>query len=1501
MKKFYSVRLQKFCCLLSVMLLVLGAHFHAAGQHNVYAVVPSGDDARLKVTFVQANGNTTSMYVKKADISNGQLNTILYNPLSGTFGSDVFFRGWTTDPDYDATDIANAMTMADVRSAVTDSLNAYNSSHPLTDGHEVTFYAMLFKAYNVTYYNGKSATPGNNGAVLGVDQVLYRADATSPNMSYTVNMGFSTDTSTAFFMGWHVVDGTSNVQGHSDGRIYPNDTVIQLNGNVSFSVDVAQGHWLVFNENGKGATYNAPRFLQTNETTTEPAQPTRLGYGFDGWYTDAACTAGSEFEFGSTLTENTTIYAKWKPLTEANYTVLIWKQNIAGTGYDFVESVTIENATVGSTPNAVNASGVVTGASYAGETGFSFSNTDQASQTVAPEGNTVVNVYYDRNTITLNFYTWRAAYTEYTYTQATGNGGTQYGTENGVDYFPLIRILGVWWRVDQLDWPYTGPRYTRTEINYPAVWESYQTMSGLYGSRLEDNGYTWPTDYDWYNDHNNSGGGSGTRTTFYDAFMIPSGASSQDFYGDSPSSGRTVIFYKQDSSGNGYEESDRVNTSGGSFNISDKYSGFTAYQYRSDNGQWQNVGTYNPNTGYYGSAVSYTNTLYIRYNRDTYTLNFMDGVYVNGNGAPIQEDNHGQWNEVEGITFGANIASYNSSGVDYYVPENPNAAYIFEGWYLDDACSRPCTFNTMPEGGLTVYAKWRQKEYRVFLHPNAGTDPSLTWTADGADEPEMNFRVAYGGTVSAPTGLRNDYKFVGWYRDPDLTLLFNPDAFPMNDNVTTPYDKTVDMTDDMDKWGNITNPPGTNSDATGYNGGDRFWVTQKFDLYAKWSAELDGAEGIGLVYNANGGTNAPTDSKLYTDMAQAIAVGAPTPPAGKVFSHWEVQQCSGGTSYVSSGVTTLDGGAFVVKKDDACQEELEGSTPQNHRYSYTVQLKAVYVDVETPSQTSIVWLLNDGSGDTVRTDGLGTGAYPTLAINEAVFIPAAPTRTGYTFKGWYRLSVSAESTPQDVVLQCNPNFLYYNSIIYYKNAACGEADTASRVFADNVSPYYYLYAIWEPEVEIDFPRTFCLNETEGITLPTAASANNDVTLTWTYDNSPVTEVNTTAEVTDAVYTYTTSDGCVEDTIHVTVRDGATLEIVDPGVLCSTLEDGSKTVTANITGAPSDYDIAWIYRGSSSEVQHYEASTTSVTFDANVVPDEGCVGTYRLYLAYNDGICVKIDSIDILVSVNTDWMSEFADSAKTVECVSEVVAPTLPEITDNCGNAITFTEKTIPSAADIAAAACGGEVSYVYEAKDCTDSASHKKEWRYTYTVTPPTLSFEGTITNIENVDACYSEDLASQLKTNAQVKAMYSSNCSRTITVDSVDAVIKSDNCDWKITRTFTITDGCNTETKSQSVSGKDDTSPVANTVEITATSIQCAADTTSAVSDTTALGQLGFHFTDCNNINTAVSVQSNAFSGSVCNGSRTTVYRVSDECGNYVDVTYIQPVKDETSPVANT
>ncbi|MFV5703449.1 hypothetical protein ACM55F_16400, partial [Flavobacterium sp. XS2P12] len=67
-----------------------------------------------------------------------------------------------------------------------------------------------------------------------------------------------------------------------------------------------------------------------------------------------------------------------------------------------------------------------------------------------------------------------------------------------------------------------------------------------------------------------------------------------------------------------------------------------------------------------------------------------------------------------------------------------------------------------------------------------------------------------------------------------------------------------------------------------------------------------------------------------------------------------------------------------------------------------------------------------------------------------------------------------------------------------------------------------------------------------------------------------------------------------------------------------------------------------------------------------------------------------------------------NAGSTVACAADIVTPTVPVVTDNCGNALT------PAAAVISATpACEGTVTYTYTFTDCEGTAH---DWVYTYTI-----------------------------------------------------------------------------------------------------------------------------------------------------------------------------------------
>ena len=203
---------------------------------------------------------------------------------------------------------------------------------------------------------------------------------------------------------------------------------------------------------------------------------------------------------------------------------------------------------------------------------------------------------------------------------------------------------------------------------------------------------------------------------------------------------------------------------------------------------------------------------------------------------------------------------------------------------MDDQCTQPYTFDTMPKTNITVYAKWHQKQYRVFLHPNVPTTETSFEDHNGLGDQETSFRISYGKTIETIKGYRDDYELIGWYTDEACTIPFNFNAYPLNDvNVTTPYNTALSTET------NIYGIPTENTNKDVLN--NRYWITKQLDLYAKWRSKLDGASGIQLEYVDEVGTgDVPVDATLYTDSSKAMAKDSiATAPEGMHFAYWVLQ------------------------------------------------------------------------------------------------------------------------------------------------------------------------------------------------------------------------------------------------------------------------------------------------------------------------------------------------------------------------------------------------------------------------------------------------------------------------------------------------------------------------------------------------------------------------------------------------------------------------------------
>ena len=129
-------------------------------------------------------------------------------------------------------------------------------------------------------------------------------------------------------------------------------------------------------------------------STVTVGTPTKPGFTFTGWDKTVPSTVPAE---------NTSYKAQWET-GMANYTVVYWKENADDDGYTYLGSETL-SATVGANVagGAKTFTSAITSEYSTINSFFHFGHTDEAKP-VAADGSTTVNVYYDRNVYTVQFY-----------------------------------------------------------------------------------------------------------------------------------------------------------------------------------------------------------------------------------------------------------------------------------------------------------------------------------------------------------------------------------------------------------------------------------------------------------------------------------------------------------------------------------------------------------------------------------------------------------------------------------------------------------------------------------------------------------------------------------------------------------------------------------------------------------------------------------------------------------------------------------------------------------------------------------------------------------------------------------------------------------------------------------------------------------------------------------------------------------------------------------------
>ncbi|MBR4583249.1 MAG: gliding motility-associated C-terminal domain-containing protein [Bacteroidales bacterium] len=246
---------------------------------------------------------------------------------------------------------------------------------------------------------------------------------------------------------------------------------------------------------------------------------------------------------------------------------------------------------------------------------------------------------------------------------------------------------------------------------------------------------------------------------------------------------------------------------------------------------------------------------------------------------------------------------------------------------------------------------------------------------------------------------------------------------------------------------------------------------------------------------------------------------------------------------------------------------------------------------------------------------------------------------------------------------------------------------------------------------------------------------------------------------------------------------------------------------------------------------------------------------------------------------------------TVACASEITAPTLPEVTDACGNALTGVLK---SGYPTETPTCNGDVRYVYTFTDCKGTAH---DWTFTYTIERNIdPSFSGTWPNdISNQNVCYADRDISGLLADDDVADMYTAACG-TISVSHSDVADPTSNCGWTVTRTYTITDGCNEVTNTMSVSGGDQTAPTIGDDDLDRelTSTDCVFIVPNLTDDVRAISS------DNCTANAELTITQSPVAGTEISAETTVTVTVTDQCSKSSTKQIVLTIPEELTASMN-
>ena len=284
------------------------------------------------------------------DLNGGTLTTPNAPSLGGALIMEVNKTGANTFAGSKLTQTSGTLTYG-------GTLTVSATGSALADGDSIPLFASAagfgggFSSATVPTLTGYTAnaaqltggTGGNLTYAVNSYTLAYAAGANGTltgSASQSVNYGASGSPVTANpNTGYHFTSWT-------DGVLTALRTDTALLGGTNVTANFAITAYTVSFVSNGGSSVTS-QSVNYNATATSPADPTRTGYNFAGWYADSGLT--SAFSFSTAITANTPLYAKWN-ISAVTFDLLSTSQT---NGYRDTLYFTATNLPVGATSNVV--------------------------------------------------------------------------------------------------------------------------------------------------------------------------------------------------------------------------------------------------------------------------------------------------------------------------------------------------------------------------------------------------------------------------------------------------------------------------------------------------------------------------------------------------------------------------------------------------------------------------------------------------------------------------------------------------------------------------------------------------------------------------------------------------------------------------------------------------------------------------------------------------------------------------------------------------------------------------------------------------------------------------------------------------------------------------------------------------------------------------------------------------------------------------------------------